>query len=609
MRQLPSNVQAATMTESRSLPISEPRRLQAQRVAVWGNVFLIVVVIGMVGLLGRVVQLKLAPDSRLAAAVGSPMSTRKEMASRGDLLDAAGRVIATSTVAFRLFVDPESADDPTTLALDLAPLIKTDLIELDRKIAARPNSRYVVVKDVLQDWQVEAIKKARLKGVGMEPVLVRHYPHSDLAAGIVGKVGFSHDGLAGFEKVFDAPMTPTMGQLTFLRDVRRQALWIDPQDYDPGKDGQDVRLSIDLVVQEIAEKRLRRAVEEFNAGGGRMIVMDCRTGGILAMTDVLNYRPGWTEQIEDKFREIHPSLGRNRCVADPYEPGSTFKPFIWAVATELGKARLDEELQTPAHTGWRTSYGRMIHDAHYYGPMTWRMVLVKSLNSGMAMVAERMSHREMQEALRRFGFGAKTNCGIPGETAGIVTSPRKWGNYTQSSVAMGHEIAVTPLQMVRAFSAFCRDGTLPAMHVVSPQFAESRSPNQLRISRQAIPPAIVRTAREAMRGVMEEGTGRLAQSEKYQMFGKSGTAELPRKDRRGYHRDRYVASFIAGAPFEEPHIVVLCVIDDPDKKKGHYGGALAGPVVRDVIDETLSYLGVAPDIAPKDEGKALVSAE
>ena len=127
--------------------------------------------------------------------------------------------------------------------------------------------------------------------------------------------------------------------------------------------------------------------------------------------------------------------------------------------------------------------------------------------------------------------------------------------------------------------------------------------------RQAIPPAIVRTAREAMRSVMEEGTGRLAQSGKYQMFGKSGTAELPKMNRRGYHKDRYVSSFIAGAPFDEPHIVVLCVIDDPDKRKGHYGGAIAGPVVRDVIDETLSYLGVDPDIAPVEDPTTLARAE
>jgi cell division protein FtsI/penicillin-binding protein 2 len=231
----------------------------------------------------------------------------------------------------------------------------------------------------------------------------------------------------------------------------------------------------------------------------------------------------------------------------------------------------------------------------------------------MAMVAERLSHRQMQDAVRRFGFGAKTNCGIPGETAGIVTSPKQWKTYTQSSVAMGQEIAVTPLQMVRAFSAFARDGTLPQLRIIaagtdrptalSPQ---SSAPSPSLIHR-VIGLPVVLIAREAMKGVMEEGTGRAAQSQKYQMFGKSGTAQLPKRGGKGYHQDRYVASFIAGAPYADPRIVVLCVIDDPDRKKGHFGGAIAGPVVRDVIDDTLMYLGVAPDQIAR--GQTLAQAE
>jgi len=607
-------------------PLMELRQAQAERIARTGRVLLIVIIVAMIALLGRVVQLKLMPDARLAPAVGVPMSSRVELTRRADLLDREGRVMATSTVGYLLFIDPRIVADLSTIALDLAELVAADPAELDQRISARPESQYVLVDDLLEDWQVEAVRKANLKGGGLQARLVRHYPHGDLAAGIVGRVGFDHIGQAGFEHIFDDNLEPVMGRLTFLRDVHRQALWIDPADYQPGRDGAPVRLSIDLVIQEFAEKRLRQAVEEYNAGGGRMVVMDPRSGEILAMCDFLNKRAGWSEAIEDPGRQLHPALGRNRCVSDPYEPGSTFKPFIWSIATEMGKAHLDEVLPTPTSTGWRTPYGRLIRDTHYYGASTWRTVLIKSMNTGMAMIAERMTHREMQDAIRRWGFGFKTRCGIPGETGGIVTSSRQWKNYTQTSVSFGHEIAVTPLQMVRAFSAFARDGTLPELRITAiDPFQLDRTPSPAALaaegrgggsaaSESAVPRRVVSEeialiAREAMKGVMEEGTGRAAQSEKYHLFSKSGTAQLPRQDRKGYHENRYVSSFIAGAPYDEPRIVVLCVLDDPDRAKGHFGGAIAGPVVRDVIDQTLTYLGVPADKAPPHAAKALVSAE
>lgn len=593
--------------------LSEVRIEQARRAESFGRVMLIMVAAGLAVLLGRVVQLKVRPDPRLAPAVGTSISNRVEMNKRGDLLDCKGRVIATSVVGYRAFVDCKAAEDPSTIAVEIARVLRTDPVPIDKRICVRPDSSYVVVDDQLSDWQVEALRKANIKGVGVEPRLIRQYPHMGLAAGLVGKVGTDQNGLTGFESIFDRPMEPVFGKLTYLRDVQRQALWIDPNDYSPGSDGRSVRLSIDLVIQEFAEKRLRQAVEEYNVGAGRMIVLDCRSGEVLAMTDIINHRPGWTQQIMDKWRAIDPSLGRNRCVTDPYEPGSTFKPFIWAVATELGKAHPDEVLPLPEGP-WVTPYGRTIHDAHYYGPSSWRKVLVKSMNTGMAMVAERMSFKEMQEAIRRFGFGSRTNCGVPGETKGMVTSPKQWKTYTQSSVAMGQEIAVTPLQMARAFCAFCRDGSMPQLRITAAGSNNDPSadgaPADLPVVRRAIPPGIALTAREAMKGVMEEGTGQLAKSTKYQLFGKSGTAQLPKKGGHGYYQDRYIASFIAGAPYDNPRIVVLCVLEDPDKRKGHFGGAIAGPAVRDIVDDTLTYMGIPCDFQPgtEDEQKTLVSA-
>jgi cell division protein FtsI (penicillin-binding protein 3) len=577
---------------------------QSQRVVGWGRLMLTIIILAMLGVLGRVVQLKLQPDPRMAAAVGSAMSSRPEMARRGDLLDRRGRVIATSTVGYRLFVDPQQVDDLATIAVDIAAIIGGDPVEIDMKLQPRLHSRYVAVNQLLEEWQVEAVRRADLRGVGLESRLVRQYPFGEVAAALVGKVGFEHTGLSGMEHRFNERMLPRSGRLTYLRDAQRKPLWIEPEGYVPGQDGRRVRLSVDLVIQQIVETHVRQAVEQYNAGGGRMVVLDCDTGEILALYDMLNDREGWEEQTEDPARSIDPALGRSRCVTDPYEPGSTFKPFVWSVATELGKADLDEVLPTPAGPpGHRTSYGRLIRDAYYYGPSTWRRVLVKSMNAGMAIVAERMSHAQLQEAIGRFGFGEKTRCGLTGESPGLVTRPADWSKYTQCSVAMGHEVAVTPVQMVRAFSAFARDGTIPTLRLT----ALSAADREYRFIRRAVPESIALLTRQVMCEVMTEGTGRHAQSDRYRLFGKSGTAQLPKKEGGGYHEDRYVASFIAGAPFERPRIVVLCVIDDPDKSKGHFGGAIAGPMVRDVMDSTLEYLGVPPD-KPRQTEQKLASA-
>ncbi len=585
--------------------VEELHEWQADRTIAWGRLMLIVILLAILGVLGRVAQLKLGPDPRMARAVGSAISSRGELARRGDLLDRRGRIIATSSMGYRLFVDPEQVTDLQTIAVDIAAAIGVDPVEIDMALHQRLHTNYAVVKQLLEEWQVDAMRQVNLRGVGLEPRLLRHYPHGDLAAALIGKVGFEHTGLSGMEHRFNQAMLPQSGRLTYLRDAGRKPLWIEPDGYQPSHEGGDVRLSIDLVIQKIVEERMNRAVEEYNAGGGRMVALDCRTGEILALYDVLNPRPGWEEQTEDPARDIHIALGRNRCVTDPYEPGSTFKPFVWSVATELRKAELEEVLPTPGAVGHRTSYGRLIRDAYYYGPSTWRWVLVKSMNSGMAIVAERMSHRQLQEVVTRFGFGEKTGCGIPGESTGIVTSARDWTRYTQSSVAMGHEIAVTPVQMVRAFSAFARDGTIPTPRLTSP----GRNDREYQFIRRAIPESIARTTREVMRQVMTDGSGRKAQSERYHLFGKSGTAQLPKKNGGGYHEGRYVSSFIAGAPFENPRIVVLAVLDDPDKSKGHYGGAISGPVVRDVIDAALQYLGVPPDVLTEEEEGRLALAD
>ena len=536
----------------------------------------------------RVISLKVNTPEKLTSVATRTNSTIIQHATRGALLDRRGRILAGSRVGYKLFVDPSLVENIEQLAFELGEKLKLPPAPIERKILERKNSQYVVVVNLLEQWQVELIRNSSYDSVKLEPRLVRSYPQGNSIASLIGLVGTEHIGLAGLEHALNHSLDGKSGTLVRLRGRNGATLWVDPEDYYPKVDGKDVQLTIDVVIQEIATNHLRKEVLRCNAGGGRVVVLDPKTGDILAMADILNQRENWTQEVSDPMREIDPRLGRNRCLTDPYEPGSTFKPFVWSLATELGKASVDELLPTPTGSPHKTSFGRIIRDAHYYGPSTWKKVLIKSLNSGMAIVAERLSNDEMRNGITGFGFGTPTYLGLAGETSGIMTTSKNWSEYTQTSVAMGHEIAVTPVQMVQGFCAFARDGSLPQLRLIA------KTEKSVPIVKQAITPEIARTTRSILGLVMTEGTGMNSQSDLYDLFGKSGTAQLPLADGKGYFEDRYTASFIAGAPLENPAIVVICVIDDPDKKIAHFGGKVAGPVVRDIIDDTLEYLGVLP---------------
>ena len=569
---------------------------QSRRIAAWTIAAVVIAAAGLLVITGRVIQLKIAPSEQLTAAMADPFSTRTSVGRRGDLVDRNGRLLATSTIGWRLFIDPAEVEDLATIGVQIQSLIGLDAIEIDQRLSRRLRSRFVPISGILEDWQVDRIQSASLTGVGMERRQVRIYPQEQSAARLVGVVGFDHEGLGGLEHSLETRLGGTSGSVRYLRDVKRRPMWVASHEYHPHVDGAPVRLSIDMAIQRYVEHRLESAVSSCNAGGGRAIVVDPASGEILALADIITKREGWPGQPEDPLRDKHDRLGRNRCVSDPYEPGSTFKPFVWSVATEAGLAEAEEVLPTPAGTPHRTSSGRRIRDVHYYGPMTWRRVLVKSLNSGMAIVAERMPSELMRSCVQRFGFGQRTGCGIAGETAGLVTPASSWTSYSQVSVAMGHEIGVTPLQMVRGFSAFARDGTLPSLRLLA---EGDVSP----VEQRAIEPSTALFVREILEEVMTDGTGRASQSDQYRLFGKSGTAQLPRVEGGGYHEDRYISSFIAGAPFDKPQVVVLCVIDDPDRSLGAwYGGRVAGPVVRDMVDFSLKYLGVPADKINDEHG-------
>lgn len=585
----------------------------------------------LVSVLARVAQLQLAPSERLDGyrSVGSSMTI--EPAPRGDLLDRRGRPIATTAFGWRVFADPTRLPVPPDAAiLEIAETLGADPSELggrildrlernERRLAdGRAPIRYVSLTGAIDDARVDAVRRLRIPGVHLERVPVRRVIHTPGLESLVGMVGVEHTGLLGAEHAFEDRLTATAGTLATTRDARGRTLWIEVGSYRPPVAGDSVRLSIDLAVQEIAVEELMRGVADADAAGGRVVVLEPATGEIIALADVTREIPGavsFDARLIDRdtgrgprFNVLKPSaipgddpvFKRNRVVEDVYEPGSTFKPFMWSAVTELALHSPDDELDTFGGK-WRTPYGRPLEDVTPHDRQTWRDVLVNSSNIGMAQGVALMSHRQMRDAVVKLGFGRPTGLGLPGEAAGIVTSQRDWSKYTQTSVAMGYEVAVTPVQMVRAFSVFARQddlaGTMPALTL-------TRAADDTGLVRRVFPAGVALAARDAMRGVaknMDERMTRIGRFDTppvYPMFAKSGTANIPRPDGRGYIEGQYISSFIAGAPTEEPRVVVLVVIDDPGPelaaKRQHFGSWTAGPVVRRIVERALPYLGVEP---------------
>ena len=638
------------------------------RITAWGLGAMLVIVVLRVG------QLQLSPGARLDAMVSERMSATPLPGIRGELRDRRGRLLSATSLGERVFIDPEAVTAPADVVIaqvgealalegdemDMLALRIVDAMEdnAERRAARAQGEadapdliRYRLLTGVVDSQRAQAVKALRLAGVHIERRPVRSYPGAGLAAALVGKVDAEQAGALGAERAHDSELRGTDGRVRFVRDARGRPLWVGDGALRPAEAGGDVRLSIDIEMQRIAVEELERGIAECDAAGGRIIVVDPYTGEVLAMADRfgdvsglaefpwadkdgngpnpydgrVGERPRYRTLKPDPWRDIEPSLARNRCVEDVYEPGSTFKPFVWAAVTQSGRHAVDDIIDTEGGV-WTTPYRRRVEDVTRRDEMTWGEVLRFSSNIGLVKATQDLSHEWLRDVVVSLGFGSRTNIGLGGEAAGLVRSEKGWDKYTQTSVSFGHEIAVTPLQMARAFSVFARGGDLAG----SLPTLTLRQIGDVRLSlvQRVFDPAVVVQARRVLRQVAERVEEKMERREgeagwRYSMFGKSGTAEIPlgaapddkRKPRgiRGYFEDQYNSSFVAAGPVEVPQIVVMVVIDDPGpgriRAKRHYGSDTAGPVARRVIERTLGYLGVPGDLerAGDDDGEAVAA--
>jgi cell division protein FtsI/penicillin-binding protein 2 len=566
-----------------------PSRRSSARPAA-GAWLLVGLAVALLVLLGRTVYIQhLLGPRLLARATQQQLSKSILPARRGSIVDARGRVLATTVSERAIFADPVLIKNPQATANKVAPVLGCHAAELLTKLLVNQSRRYVVLQRPASRAQAEAIDALRISGIGTEEHLSRSYPMGRLAAHVLGFVGREGRGLEGAELAFEHYLAGRDGYKTSVRDARRRALWVSGQGYRCPRDGRHVVLTIDAAIQEIAERELSRTVERYEAQAGCALVLNPHSGAVLALVNYPTYDPNMPGDFP------LPSL-RNRALTDPTEPGSTFKPFIAAAALSSGQTKMDEVFW--CHQGYYPH--ARLRDHHPYGHLTLREVVIKSSNIGMALLGERLGDEKLHAICLRFGFGRRTGIELPGESAGYVLPVNKWTRPSKTRVTMGQgPITTTPLQLARAFCSFVNGGRLLRLTVLRAVLDSSgevvyRNRGGEVVSEALSPAAAEEFARRVLLDVVREGTGRRAKLEHWHVLGKTGTAQLPQPG-GGYDPEGYVGSFMAAAPAGRARLMAMVMVYRPNKRLGYYGGTVAAPAVGEILRQSLGYLEVAPD--------------
>jgi cell division protein FtsI/penicillin-binding protein 2 len=513
---------------------------------------------------------------------------------RGLIIDARGRIIAGTLLQKSVFADPTCLPDKNEAAAKVSEILGLDLREIGEELLSAGDRQFLVIRRGITEEQAEQIQASNIYGLGTFNEPYRTYPMNSLAASIVGFVSADGHGVSGLESQCETWLAGENGLKTIIRDARRKAFWLAEGGYRPARDGFHIVLTIDAEIQAQAERELAAAVEHYHAESGVVVVMHPKTGALLALANVPGFDP-------NRYQDFSPSQYRNRAITDPFEPGSSFKPFVVAGALADKVVHLGETFD--CESGSWTDGARTLHDHHPYGMLTLEQVIIKSSNIGMGKIGKKMGNERLYKYVKAFGFGDKTGLDLEGDDPGLVRPLHRWNSFTTTSVPMGQEVGVTALQLARGFCAFANGGQLVQPYVIRAVLAadgrvlsDFSDPPPLG---QAIPAEIAETMKDKfLCPVVEEGTGTKAKLANYRVFGKTGTAQIARQGGGGFDHNAYVGSFVCAAPATDPQLVVLVSIRRPQASIAYYGGTIAAPVAREILAHALAYLNVPPDKNP-----------
>ena len=512
---------------------------------------------------------------------------------RGVILDCRGRVLAASNKIQTIFAEPRIITDAETTATKLAPILNIEAMEIYKRITQSPNRGFAEIKLNADAEQCAASRK--YYGIGVESDWQRHYPMGRLAAHVVGFVTRYNHCLCGIELKYDKQLIGSGSQNILFADVRRRPIRPKQQD---GilTDGVGIILTLDSAIQQFARGELVKQYESYEAESAVAIVASAKSGEILAMVSLPDFDP-------DDVSRADPNIFRNRAISDQFEPGSILKPIVAAIAIDSGVVNKDEKIFCENGDYRGRGFGRIgEYGNHRFEDLTVREILVHSSNIGMAKIGQRLRKDKLYNGLSLFGFGKKVGVDLPGEAGGLLRPVGDWTGYSVTRIPFGQEISVTAIQLIRAFCILGSGGRAVSPYLVKAMVDSTGEIVKLRQSPlrhgrigYIIKPEVAKwIVTDALVGVVNEGTGKKAALEKWQVFGKTGTAQLAGSGQRGYETDAYAASFVAGAPAEEPEVVVLVSIYKPNVKlgKGYTGGTVAAPVAARILEKTLGYLRV-----------------
>jgi cell division protein FtsI (penicillin-binding protein 3) len=507
-------------------------------------------------------------------------------ASRGTIVDRNGEPLAIGKLATTIYANPRQVDNARDLTLAAAKQLGVDPATLYPELVDRSKG-FVYVERKADPRKAKILQAMDFAGLGFYPEELRFYPQGPVAAQVIGYAGLDNKGLEGLERSLESTLAGKPGSQTIVKDPFGRAL--DVVETKPETPGRSVRLTIDREMQANAEEVLQDTVRRWGARAATAIVMDPHTGEIYAMATAPRFNA-------NRFPTTRADRRRNRAVTDTYEPGSTFKLVTVAAA-------LEDHVVTP-----RTSFrlaptirvaDRVIHEAHTRGTerLTVRQIVEQSSNIGTITIAERLGAGRLASWVDRFGFGSKTGVDFPGESAGFALPLDEWSGSTIGTVPIGHGIAVTPIQMARAYSAIANGGVLVRPHLIDR--IDGTTVGSTR-GRRVVSRHVSDQMLSMLRGVVLEGTGTEAAIPGYTVAGKTGTAAKIDPDGR-YSTSRYVASFVGMVPATKPKLVIMVMVDEPHGDI--YGGVVAAPAFREIARFNLQHLEIpqdAPQTSPSN---------
>jgi cell division protein FtsI (penicillin-binding protein 3) len=551
--------------------------LLASRTPVWRSKLVVAAVaLAFVGLAARAAYIQVVANDffqkqgevRFARTLDLP-------ANRGRILDRNGLILASSVPAPSIWAIPEDVELKPEELKQLSKLLEIPAAELSRKLAD-DDKTFVWLKRQVDEAVAAQVAAMGIKGIYQRKEYKRQYPEGEAAAHVVGFTNIEDAGQEGIELAFNQNLVGRAGSRRVIKDRLGQVVEAVGEQVSP-VDGPDVQLSIDSKVQFFAYQKLRDAVLSNKAKAGSVVVLDARTGEVLALANYPSYMP-------DKRRNLSGEQLRNRALTDTFEPGSTMKPITVGMALEAG--RITPQTLIDTGPGRYSIGGFTISDTHNYGALTVEGVIQKSSNVGALKIAQRMSPQEMWNTYTALGYGQKPRIQFPGAVSGRLRPWKTWRPVEQATMAYGYGLSASLFQMAQSYTAFAHDGEIiPVTMLKSDEAA---------VGTRVFSPDTARAVRKMLQmAAAPGGTGQLAQTVGYSVGGKSGTAH--KQVGKGYASNKYRAWFTGMAPIDKPRVIVGVMIDEPSNGQ-HFGGAVAAPVFSEVVQQSLRIMGEQPDM-------------